>query len=88
MSVVRPAVVAGGPKRLDVFARYLTLWVALCIAAGVAVGAVFPGGNWLVSRSAGSGRLPCAMRRNEIRARLTAWLVERQPAETMTRRIP
>jgi hypothetical protein len=54
MSVVQPAVVAGGPKRLDVFARYLTLWVV----------------------------------RNEIRARLNAWLVERQPAETMTRRTP
>jgi ACR3 family arsenite transporter len=34
---------AGRPKRLDVFDRYSPLWVALCIAAGVAVGNVAPG---------------------------------------------
>jgi len=29
--------------RLDPFERYLTLWVALCIAAGIALGNLFPG---------------------------------------------
>ena len=27
-------------KRLDVFERYLTVWVALCIVAGIALGQV------------------------------------------------
>ena len=31
------------PKRLNVFERYLTLWVALCMAAGVLVGKLLPG---------------------------------------------
>ena len=31
------------PKRLDFFARYLTLWVALCMGAGVLLGKVAPG---------------------------------------------
>ncbi|TVQ29185.1 MAG: arsenical-resistance protein [Geminicoccaceae bacterium] len=31
------------PAKLGVFARYLTLWVALCIVVGVAVGTWFPG---------------------------------------------
>jgi len=31
------------PKRLNVFERYLSLWVALCMAAGVALGKLFPG---------------------------------------------
>ncbi len=30
------------PKRLGVFERWLSLWVALCMAAGVAVGRLFP----------------------------------------------
>jgi ACR3 family arsenite transporter len=37
---------APGPrpaKRLDVFERYLSLWVVLCIAAGVALGMALPG---------------------------------------------
>ena len=29
-------------KRLDVFERYLSLWVALCIVAGVAIGFTMP----------------------------------------------
>src|SRR6476659_9131414 len=32
-----------GPKRLNVFERYLTLWVALCMVAGVTIGKLFPG---------------------------------------------
>jgi arsenite transporter len=31
------------PKRLDVFERYLTIWVALCMAAGLALGRLAPG---------------------------------------------
>jgi hypothetical protein len=32
-----------GTKRLNVFERYLSLWVALCMAAGVALGKLLPG---------------------------------------------
>jgi ACR3 family arsenite transporter len=31
------------PKRLNVFERYLTLWVALCMVAGVTIGKLLPG---------------------------------------------
>jgi len=31
------------PKRLNVFERWLSLWVALCMVAGVALGRLFPG---------------------------------------------
>ena len=34
---------AGGPKRLNFFERYLTLWVGLCMVAGVALGKFLPG---------------------------------------------
>ena len=37
----RKPVQAGG--RLNLFERYLTLWVALCIVAGIILGRVFPG---------------------------------------------
>jgi ACR3 family arsenite transporter len=42
------AVSAAGPevagtKRLDVFERWLSLWVALCMVAGVTLGRLFPG---------------------------------------------
>jgi hypothetical protein len=36
-----PSVVA--PKRLNFFERYLTLWVALCMAAGLVIGRWAPG---------------------------------------------
>ena len=39
-----------GTKRLSFFERYLTLWVALCIAAGVALGTVLPGLVHVLSR--------------------------------------
>jgi ACR3 family arsenite transporter len=35
------AVQAGG--QLNIFEKYLTLWVALCIAGGIVLGKVFPG---------------------------------------------
>ncbi len=34
---------ASAPKRLNVFERYLTLWVALCMVAGVTIGKLLPG---------------------------------------------
>jgi ACR3 family arsenite transporter len=34
---------ASTPKRLNVFERYLTLWVVLCMGAGVALGKLLPG---------------------------------------------
>src|SRR5512145_242607 len=34
---------AAAPKRLDVFERWLSLWVALCMLVGVALGTLFPG---------------------------------------------
>jgi ACR3 family arsenite transporter len=34
---------AGAPKRLNLFERYLTLWVGLCMVAGVALGKLLPG---------------------------------------------
>ena len=34
---------APAPKRLNVFERYLTLWVALCMVVGVTIGKVLPG---------------------------------------------
>jgi len=34
---------AGAPKRLNFFERYLTLWVGLCMVAGVALGKLLPG---------------------------------------------
>jgi ACR3 family arsenite transporter len=33
----------GQKKRLSIFERYLTLWVALCMVTGVAIGRLFPG---------------------------------------------
>ncbi|MBI4010665.1 MAG: ACR3 family arsenite efflux transporter [Candidatus Rokubacteria bacterium] len=41
---------APGPKRLDVFERYLSIWVALCIVAGVAIGTALPGLVGVLSR--------------------------------------
>ncbi|MFH0991753.1 MAG: ACR3 family arsenite efflux transporter [bacterium] len=32
-----------GKKRLNVFERYLTLWVGLCMIAGILIGKLFPG---------------------------------------------
>ncbi|MGA7105690.1 MAG: hypothetical protein WBX49_10140, partial [Candidatus Deferrimicrobiaceae bacterium] len=34
---------APGEKRLNVFERYLPLWVALCMGAGILFGKMFPG---------------------------------------------
>jgi len=33
----------GTERRLSTFEKYLTLWVALCIVAGIVLGAVAPG---------------------------------------------
>jgi len=34
---------AAAPKRMNIFERYLSLWVALCMAAGVILGRLLPG---------------------------------------------
>jgi ACR3 family arsenite transporter len=41
---------AGAPKRLNFFERYLTLWVGLCMVAGVALGKLFPGATDTIRR--------------------------------------
>ena len=41
LAVNTQAVRAGG--QLNIFEKYLTLWVALCIGAGIALGKLFPG---------------------------------------------
>ena len=44
------------PKRLNVFERYLSLWVALCMVAGVALGRLAPAAiAWLRGIEFGSG---------------------------------
>jgi len=40
----------GAGKRLNVFERYLSIWVALCMVAGVALGKLLPGLTDLVRR--------------------------------------
>jgi arsenite transporter len=44
------------PKGISVFERYLSLWVALCMGLGVALGTLFPGFvRWLRSQELGGG---------------------------------
>jgi ACR3 family arsenite transporter len=38
-----PQTEEAAPRRLDFFARYLSLWVALCMASGVTLGTLLPG---------------------------------------------
>ena len=42
-SVIKAANVSTSPKRLNLFERYLTLWVGLCMLAGLALGKLAPG---------------------------------------------
>src|SRR5512144_1801595 len=47
---------SAGPKRMKVFERYLSLWVALCMAAGVGLGRLAPElVAWLRTLEFGSG---------------------------------
>jgi len=43
MELALSASASNPPKRLNLFERYLSLWVAACIVVGVVVGLVFPG---------------------------------------------
>lgn len=49
-SNIAPPGKAVAKPSINFFERYLTVWVALCIVAGIALGQVLPG---LFSRSAG-----------------------------------
>jgi ACR3 family arsenite transporter len=42
-ALVAEAPARTGAKRLNVFERWLSLWVALCMVAGIAIGKLFPG---------------------------------------------
>src|SRR5450759_5658924 len=49
-------------KRLNVFERYLTLWVVLCIAAGTLIGNAWPGiATWLARFSYAQISIPVAV---------------------------
>jgi ACR3 family arsenite transporter len=41
--------VTAAPKRLDIFERYLTVWVLACMVAGVALGRLFPAATAAIS---------------------------------------
>jgi ACR3 family arsenite transporter len=43
MEVPTASQTAAEPKRLSVFERWLSLWVSLCMVAGIALGRLFPG---------------------------------------------
>ena len=53
----------GAPAPMNVFERYLTLWVFLCIVAGIVLGQLLPG----VSQALGSSwpsTMPVTIHRN------------------------
>jgi ACR3 family arsenite efflux pump ArsB len=52
----------GTKKRMGVFERYLTLWVAACIAIGTLIGNLWPGvGTWLSKFTYAEISLPVAV---------------------------
>jgi ACR3 family arsenite transporter len=51
MTTSQPTAIAGGQKpAIGFFERYLTVWVALCIIAGIALGRIFPGAFQAIAR--------------------------------------
>lgn len=53
---------ASGRKKLGFLDTYLTLWIFIAMATGVAIGYFFPAsGNFINSYSAGTTNLPLAI---------------------------
>ena len=49
-------------KKLSIFEKYLTLWVGLCIVAGILLGRFFPGvARYLDSLSVAQVSIPIAI---------------------------
>jgi ACR3 family arsenite transporter len=49
-ATLESAAAPGARKRMGVFERYLTAWVALCIVSGIALGQFFPGAFQAIGR--------------------------------------
>src|SRR5690606_6226274 len=57
-----PRAGAAGLAVMGIFERYLTLWVALCMAAGIELGAVMPGAfSHLAAAEVANVNLPVAV---------------------------
>lgn len=74
-------------KKLPVFERYLSVWVALCMVAGVALGKGFPDSvQFLRSLEFGHGRLRIPFHMDAAPIRLDGKWSRREP-RGLTRRV-